>query len=143
MVRSPPQADSGWVTPGDVWLGDHQRLGHKRPSPAGRSGLARERRPDDTTDRIVAVVLQSSHMEVASRELRNNTRQVLERVASGEHVHITVNGKRQAVLMPEPGRRTWMGRGELVRLLSGAQADSDLGRDLDELAGDTTDDLAW
>jgi prevent-host-death family protein len=44
-------------------------------------------------------------MEVASRELRNNTRSLLERVEGGEEVTTTVNGKAIAVIRPV-GRRT-------------------------------------
>ena len=44
--------------------------------------------------------------EVASRELRNDTRGVLRRVEAGEHVVITVDGRPVAVLAClEPGPR--------------------------------------
>jgi prevent-host-death family protein len=79
---------------------------------------------------------------VASRELRNDTAGVLRRVASGEDVVITVNGRPVAHLIAvrEP-RRRWLGRRELVARLHGAQADPGMRDDLDRLAGDTTEDL--
>jgi prevent-host-death family protein len=77
--------------------------------------------------------------EVASRELRNATRDVLRRVEAGEHVTITISGRPVALLLPFPGQRRWMPREEFVRRL--VQADPDLSADLAELAPDTTDDL--
>lgn len=83
-----------------------------------------------------------SMTEVPSRELRNSTADVLRRVAAGEDVVITVNGRGVARLLPiQPQRRRWIDRAELVRRLGVAQADPGLRDDLAELAGDTTDDL--
>lgn len=80
--------------------------------------------------------------EVASRELRNNTADVLRRVQSGEEIVITTRGKPIASLVPvETTRRRWLPRAELVRRLAVAQADAGLRNDLASLAGDTTDDL--
>lgn len=80
--------------------------------------------------------------EVASRELRNNTAQVLSRVQDGEDVIITVNGRGVARLIPiQPVRRRWLPRGELIQRLATSQADPALRADLSRLAGDTTDDL--
>jgi len=47
--------------------------------------------------------------------LRNNTRALLDRVASGESVTITVNGRAVAVLTPVSRRPRWLARGEFVR----------------------------
>ena len=44
---------------------------------------------------------------VASRELRNNTRALLDRVAAGEHITITVDGRELAVLEPVARRDRW------------------------------------
>jgi prevent-host-death family protein len=79
---------------------------------------------------------------VASRELRNDTAGVLRRVASGEDVVITVNGRPVAhlVAVREP-RRRWLSRGDLVTRLRRAQADPGLRDDLDRVAGDSTEDL--
>jgi prevent-host-death family protein len=79
--------------------------------------------------------------EVASRELRNHTRSLLDRVAAGETITITVDGRPVAALEPLPTRPRWMGREEFVRKVLARQADSGLAHDLAELAPDTTDDL--
>jgi prevent-host-death family protein len=79
--------------------------------------------------------------EVASRELRNDTRGLLRRVEAGEDVVITVDGRQVAVLLPISHRRRWLSRGEFVHRFSGRQADPALAEDLRELAPDTTDDL--
>lgn len=80
---------------------------------------------------------------VASRELRNNTRGLLDRVAAGEEVTITVDGRPMAVLRPVGRRPRWIGRDEFIQRILERQADPALATDLDELAPDTTDDLAW
>jgi len=80
--------------------------------------------------------------EVASRELRNNTADLLRRVQAGEEIVITTRGKPVASLVPvETTRRRWLPRAELVRRLAVVQADAGLRDDLAALAGDTTDDL--
>lgn len=77
---------------------------------------------------------------VASRDLRNHTADVLRRVADGTHLTITVNGAAVAELSPVRAFRqpSMSGRDLLERLV---RADPGLRDDLDELAGDTTDDL--
>lgn len=79
--------------------------------------------------------------EVASRELRNNTRSLLDRVEAGEEVTITVDGRPVAVLQPVGRRPRWLGRGEFVRGVGSHQADAALRRELANLAPDSTDDL--
>lgn len=80
--------------------------------------------------------------EIAARELRNNTADVLRRVEAGEQVTITSRGRPVAELTPvRPVRRRPITRAELTRRLVRAQADSGLREDLAVLAGDTTDDL--
>lgn len=80
--------------------------------------------------------------EVASRELRNNTAELLRQVSAGEQVVITTRGKPVASLVPyAPSRRRWLPRAELTQRLATAQADPALREDLARLAGDTTDDL--
>ena len=78
---------------------------------------------------------------VASRELRNNTRALLERVAAGEEVTITVDGRPMAVLRPIGRRPRWIGRDEFTRGVLARQADPALTTELAELAPDTTEDL--
>lgn len=81
-------------------------------------------------------------VEVASRDLRNNTSALLQRVEAGEEIVITLRGKPVARLAPlEPSGPRWMPRAELAELLRTSQADPGLRDDLEELAGDTTDDL--
>lgn len=81
-------------------------------------------------------------VEIASRELRNNTAAVLRKVGAGERVVITTRGKPVASLTrySEPSKR-WIDRAELARRLRRASADHGLRADLRRLAGDTTDDL--
>jgi prevent-host-death family protein len=80
--------------------------------------------------------------EIAARELRNNTADLLRRVEAGDEIVITTRGKPVAALVPlSPERRRWLPRAELVRRLATAQADSGLRDDLARLAGETTDDL--
>lgn len=79
--------------------------------------------------------------EIASRELRNHTRDLLLRVEAGEAVTITVDGRPVAVLQPVSRRPDWLPRSEFVRLIGAQQADPALKRELAEMAPDTTDDL--
>lgn len=80
--------------------------------------------------------------EIAARELRNHTAEVLRRVQGGELVTITSRGRPVAELVPvQPARRRPIPRAELLRRLSRTQADPALREDLAVLAGDTTDDL--
>jgi prevent-host-death family protein len=79
--------------------------------------------------------------EVASRELRNDTRGVLRRVADGEDVVITVGGRAVAVLSPLHHRPRWVSRAQFVQRVPGRQADPGFAAELAELAPDTTDDL--
>ncbi|HEY8693100.1 MAG TPA: type II toxin-antitoxin system prevent-host-death family antitoxin [Chloroflexota bacterium] len=78
--------------------------------------------------------------EIASRELRNRTAEVLRRVEQGESVTITVNGRPVAVLEPVHGRR-WMPKAEFISKVLSVQADPGLTRELAVLIPDTTDDL--
>lgn len=78
--------------------------------------------------------------EIASRQLRNDTRGVLARVEAGEAVTITVNGRAVGILQPVRQRRRWIGRYQFVGRL--VQADANLTSELRELAPDTTDDLS-
>lgn len=80
--------------------------------------------------------------EVAARELRNNTAELLRRVEAGEQVTITSRGRPVAELVPVRAvRRAPIARSELVRRLAVAQADPGLRDDLARLAGESTDDL--
>jgi prevent-host-death family protein len=78
---------------------------------------------------------------VASRELRNNTRALLDRVDAGESITITVDGRPVAVLLSVGRRPRWMAKGEFSRRIMGRQADPGLRQELRDLAPDSTDDL--
>lgn len=79
--------------------------------------------------------------DVASRELRNNTRALLDRVEGGESITITVDGRPVAVLQPAGRRPRFIGREPFVRRLLAHRADAGLRTELRDLAPDTTDDL--
>ena len=79
--------------------------------------------------------------EVASRELRNSTRSLLDRVESGETITITVGGRPTAVLAPIGRRPRWVARGEFASTVLAHQADPGLADDLAGLAGEMTDEL--
>jgi prevent-host-death family protein len=79
--------------------------------------------------------------EVASRDLRNNTRGLLDRVEAGEAITITIDGRPVAVLQPVGRRPRWLAREEFVRRVLPHQADPGLAGELAELAPDTTDDI--
>lgn len=76
---------------------------------------------------------------VAARELRNHTARVLDRVAHGEQVTITVNGEPVADLVPTRSRRRrFMTRSEFLQI---PLADPGLRDELEELAGQTLNEL--
>ena len=79
--------------------------------------------------------------EVASRELRNRTRVLLDRVAAGEHITITVDGRPVARLVPPEPRPRWMAREVFITRIPGITTDTGLAADLAELAPDSTADL--
>jgi prevent-host-death family protein len=79
---------------------------------------------------------------VASRDLRNHTAEVLRQVSGGTRVTITVNGTPVAEIGPVRAMRPqFLSKADLVELITHHQADVGLSRDLEVLAGDTTDDL--
>jgi len=81
-------------------------------------------------------------VEVASRELRNDTAGLLRRVEAGETIVITRRGKPVANLVPHRQERThWFSPEEVMAVVESAAADPGLRADLERLAGDTTDDL--
>lgn len=79
---------------------------------------------------------------IASRDLRNHTADVLRQVAGGTPVTVTVNGRPVAEIAPvRSARPRFFSRVDLVELLASAQTDPGLTGDLDQLSGETTDDL--
>lgn len=79
--------------------------------------------------------------DVASRELRNQTRSLLDRVEAGERLTITVDGRPVAMLQPIGRRPQWLPRDAFSRQVLTRQADSGLTSDLEKIAGEMTDDL--
>lgn len=79
---------------------------------------------------------------VASRDLRNHTREILDRVAEGDAVTITINGKPVAELIPPRTRaRSSMPLAELEDLLRAQRPDATLRTDLEWISEGSTDDL--
>jgi prevent-host-death family protein len=82
------------------------------------------------------------NVEVASRDLRNDTAGLLRRVEAGEKIVITRRGKPVADLVPH--RRAvsrWFTPDEVVQVIEQSAADPGLKDDLERLVGETTDDL--
>ncbi len=79
-------------------------------------------------------------VEIASRELRNDTRGVLRRVEAGEQLVITVDGRPVAMLGPLSSRRRWSSS-DLLDRIEQHQADAGIRQELQELAPDTVADL--
>jgi prevent-host-death family protein len=81
-------------------------------------------------------------VEVASRELRNDTGGLLRRVEDGETIVITRRGRPVADLVPH--RRAvsrWFTPDEVVEVIEQSAADPGLKDDLERLVGEITDDL--
>lgn len=81
--------------------------------------------------------------EVASRELRNRTRSLLDRVAGGERITITVDGRPVAELVPPSSRPRWLAKQQFLNHVVDAQADAGLSAELAALSDETTDDLEF
>lgn len=80
-------------------------------------------------------------MEIGVRDLRNRTTEVISAVESGERVTLTVRGNPVADIVPHGRRARWLSGDALRRELGQRAADPELARDLDELAGQTLDEL--
>jgi len=81
-------------------------------------------------------------VEVASRELRNDTAGLLRRVEAGETIVITRRGKPVAQLVPHsPPASRWFTPDEVMNVIEFSSADPGLRDDLDRLVGETIDDL--
>jgi len=79
--------------------------------------------------------------EAASRDLRNNTRGLLDRVEAGETITITIDGRPVAVLQSVGRRPRWLPREEFIQRVLPRRADPGLAGELAALATDTTDDI--
>jgi prevent-host-death family protein len=80
-------------------------------------------------------------MEVGVRDLRNRTSQVIDAVKAGEHVTLTVHGEPVADIVPHQRRVRWLSGEHLRNELAERAADARLPGELDDLAGQTLDDL--
>ncbi|HVY78293.1 MAG TPA: type II toxin-antitoxin system prevent-host-death family antitoxin [Solirubrobacterales bacterium] len=83
---------------------------------------------------------RSTIVEVATRDLRNKTADLLKRVEAGESIVITVRGKPVADLVPHrsEGPR-WLGPDEVMEIVTKYSADPGLRDDLKRL-DETTDE---
>jgi prevent-host-death family protein len=82
-------------------------------------------------------------VEVATRELRNDTAGVLRRVEAGETVVITVRGKAVADLVPHRSEDAprWLSPADVMEIRAIADGDPTWGADLAKLRDETTEDL--
>jgi prevent-host-death family protein len=80
-------------------------------------------------------------MEIGVRELRNRTARVIDAVRAGEKVVLTVNGEPTADIVPHGERTRWLAGDQLRVQLKERSADPALEAELDELAGQTLDQL--
>ena len=82
-------------------------------------------------------------VEVATRELRNDTAGVLRRVEAGESVVITVRGKAVADLVPHRSEAAPRGLSpaDVMEIRGIADGDPTWGADLAKLRDETTEDL--
>jgi prevent-host-death family protein len=81
--------------------------------------------------------------QVPSRELRNQTRALLERVRAGEHITVTIDGRPVATLGPVTRHARWLSRTAFIDRVLTHQADPGLSAELAKLADETTDDLPF
>jgi prevent-host-death family protein len=80
-------------------------------------------------------------MEIGVRDLRNRTARVIDAVRAGERVVLTVNGEPTADIVPHGHRSRWLSGEQLHEQLADRSADPALAGELDELAGQTLDEL--
>jgi len=80
-------------------------------------------------------------MEIGVRDLRNRTASVIDAVKAGERVILTVNGDPMADIVPHGRRTRWLGGAQLREQLGDRAADPALRQELDDLAGQTLDEL--
>jgi prevent-host-death family protein len=80
-------------------------------------------------------------MEIGVRDLRNRTSQVLDAIRAGERVVLTVHGEAVADIVPHGRRTRWLSGDHLRRELGEGSADAGLQDELDDLAGQTLDEL--
>lgn len=87
-------------------------------------------------------VLRCRTMRVNVRELRNRTSEVVAAVQAGETVTLSVRGEPLADIVPHRRRSRWLPGPWLASELRTRSADPALRDELDELVGQTVDELA-
>ncbi len=80
-------------------------------------------------------------MEIGVRDLRNRTAQVIDSVKAGERVTLSVHGEPIADIVPHGRRTRWLSGAQLRSQLDERAADPELAHALDEIAGQTLDEL--
>jgi prevent-host-death family protein len=81
-------------------------------------------------------------VEVASRELRNDTAGVLRKVEAGETIVITRRGKPVANLVPhQVSEDRWLTPNEVMEIVEISRSDPTLAADIKRLREGTTDEL--
>lgn len=73
--------------------------------------------------------------------MRNRTGQVIDAVRAGERVTLTVHGEPVADIVPHGRRTRWLSGPQLRKQLADRAADAALQRELDELTGQTLEEL--
>lgn len=87
------------------------------------------------------MVLRCRTVEIGVRDLRNRTAHVIDAVRAGERVTLLVRGEPVADIVPHGRRTRWLSGAHLGEQLEKRAADPGLGRELDEIAGQTIGDL--
>jgi prevent-host-death family protein len=80
-------------------------------------------------------------MEIGVRDLRNRTSYVIDAVRAGEKVTLTVRGEPVADIVPHGRRTRWLAGPRLNEQLRERAADAGLQAELDDIAGQTLDEL--
>lgn len=80
-------------------------------------------------------------MQIGVRELRNQTSQVIDAVRAGERVVLTVHGEAVADIVPHTQRARWVSGDQLRSALASRSADAALSGELEEMTGQTLDEL--
>jgi len=80
-------------------------------------------------------------MEIGARELSSRTAHVIDAVRAGERVTLTVDGVAVADIVPRSRRTRWLVGAQLREKLLRQSPDAGLPAMLDELAGQTLDQV--
>jgi prevent-host-death family protein len=80
-------------------------------------------------------------MQIGVRDLRNRTAAVIDAVRAGERVTLTVHGQPVADIVPHARRTRWLSGAYVHDQLQARAADPALRDELDELSGQTLDEL--